>query len=68
MNNINGYCQYSTPCSWCTKWNKKCDKQIENNKNDICSDCINEGNLEFCKDCLSEIKCGRAPFRFQYYY
>ena len=21
-------CAYSTPCGWCTKWDKKCDKRI----------------------------------------
>ena len=21
-------CIYSTPCGWCTKWDKKCDKKI----------------------------------------
>lgn len=21
-------CQYETPCGWCTKWDKKCDKKI----------------------------------------
>lgn len=26
--NITGICTYSTPCSWCTKWDKKCDKSI----------------------------------------
>lgn len=20
-------CTYSTPCGWCTKWDKKCDKK-----------------------------------------
>ena len=22
-------CQYETPCGWCCKWDKKCDKKIE---------------------------------------
>jgi hypothetical protein len=22
------FCPYETPCGWCTKWNKKCDKKI----------------------------------------
>ena len=26
--NITGICQYETPCGWCTKWDKKCDKKI----------------------------------------
>ena len=21
-------CHYETPCGWCTKWDKKCDKKI----------------------------------------
>ena len=21
-------CTYSTPCGWCVKWDKKCDKKI----------------------------------------
>ena len=21
-------CTYETPCGWCTKWEKKCDKKI----------------------------------------
>ena len=21
-------CTYSTPCGWCNKWDKKCDRQI----------------------------------------
>ena len=21
-------CPYETPCGWCTKWDKKCDKKI----------------------------------------
>lgn len=26
--NITGVCPYETPCGWCTKWDKKCDKKI----------------------------------------
>lgn len=22
------YCTYCTPCGWCSKWDKKCDKKI----------------------------------------
>lgn len=28
LNPITGLCTYSTPCGWCTKWDKKCDKKI----------------------------------------
>lgn len=26
--NITGICAYETPCGWCSKWDKKCDKKI----------------------------------------
>ena len=26
--NIAGICPYETPCGWCSKWDKKCDKKI----------------------------------------
>ena len=26
--NIIGVCTYETPCGWCSKWDKKCDKKI----------------------------------------
>ena len=26
--NITGICPYETPCGWCAKWDKKCDKKI----------------------------------------
>ena len=22
-------CVYETPCGWCSKWDKKCDKMVE---------------------------------------
>ena len=26
--NLTGICSYETPCGWCSKWDKKCDKKI----------------------------------------
>lgn len=26
--NITGICPYETPCGWCSKWDKKCDKKM----------------------------------------
>ena len=26
--NIIGICPYETPCGWCSKWDKECDKKI----------------------------------------
>lgn len=28
LNPLTMQCTYSTPCGWCTKWDKKCDKKI----------------------------------------
>lgn len=28
LNPITMQCTYSTPCGWCAKWDKKCDKKI----------------------------------------
>ena len=28
ISSIEIMCQYETPCGWCTKWDKKCDKKI----------------------------------------
>ncbi len=27
MNNMLGECDYRTPCYWCVKWDKPCDKK-----------------------------------------
>lgn len=29
-NPLTGQCVYSTPCSWCVKFDKKCDRKISN--------------------------------------
>lgn len=26
-------CVYQTPCGWCSKWDKKCDRKIGNTEN-----------------------------------
>ena len=28
LNPLTMQCTYSTPCGWCTKWDKKCDKKV----------------------------------------
>ena len=28
LNSLTMQCTYSTPCGWCAKWDKKCDKKI----------------------------------------
>lgn len=34
LNPLTMQCIYSTPCGWCTKWDKKCDKKIGCDKSD----------------------------------
>ena len=51
-NPITMLCTYSTPCGWCTKWDKKCDKKIG---------CGNDVELRRRKDeALEWIKSGKG--------
>lgn len=56
-----GMCDYRTPCGWCSKWDKKCDKKIgtttstkintnQFNENDIA---ITKADIftKYCRDC-----------------
>lgn len=52
-----GMCDYRTPCGWCSKWDKKCDKKIgttvptnQFNENDIAITKA-ENFTKFCRDC-----------------
>lgn len=56
-----GMCDYRTPCGWCSKWDKKCDKKIgpatqintnQFNENDMA---ITKADIftKFCRDCPS---------------
>ena len=50
-------CTYETPCGWCAKWDKKCDKKIPacqlNLPIDPCSECIvSDWSSSNCKVCL----------------
>ena len=60
--NITGICPYETPCGWCTKWDKKCDKKIGydasskekyGNIFNPCYDCARRGprSSPECKEC-----------------
>ena len=42
-------CAYSTPCGWCTKWDKKCDRKIRHGK-DKDLRCIKAGHGLHCTD------------------
>ena len=56
-------CIYETPCGWCTKWDKECDKKIGPiSKNKVlsqapCLDCCHFNQVpspECCKRCNGE--------------
>lgn len=51
-------CVYKTPCGWCSKWDKKCDKQIQepkSNYRDPCRDCVrSQWDLPECQECNAE--------------
>ena len=66
LNPVTMQCTYSTPCGWCTKWDKKCDKRIggyptiaesvhkkvENNEKKSCSKCKHIDSISMiCSDC-----------------
>jgi hypothetical protein len=69
-------CTYSTPCGWCVKWDKKCDKKIGNNyiisetspkMNDdnspgfSCDKCVHFTELSsFCSNCHPIFKYFKA--------
>lgn len=38
-------CIYETPCGWCTKWDKKCDKKIPID-NSLLKDFVKKGYIE----------------------
>lgn len=54
-------CTYETPCGWCAKWEKKCDRKIGNSQSPeekygklvkSCDDCKHEGwSMPQCKEC-----------------
>ena len=59
-------CTYSTPCGWCCKWNKECDKKIGCEKpprglrvkTNLIDDAINISYGK-CFDCKYETLCDK---------
>ena len=41
LNPLTMQCIYSTPCGWCAKWDKKCDKKIGCDNEKAKNPCIN---------------------------
>ena len=61
-------CVYETPCGWCTKWDKKCDKKMGGDDNKpqrgLRAKCnFMEDTIDFsygkCFDCKYEVFCDR---------
>ena len=50
LNPLTMQCAYSTPCGWCTKWDKKCDKKIGNTT-------ISEAMLKSINDNSHSLSC-----------
>ena len=57
--NITGICPYETPCGYCTKWDKKCDKKIGSKPRipaPPCWECVNSRiyGMPNCEKCNRE--------------
>ena len=48
-------CTYSTPCGWCCKWDKKCDKKIGC---DLPSTSTSKGHAQ---EIIDTVKSGKLP-------
>lgn len=48
-------CHYETPCGWCCKWDKKCDKKIGRNAPLILKPKSN------AQEFIDEVKSGKLP-------
>lgn len=59
MGTIN--CIYETPCGWCSKWDKKCDKKIpERGQRTKCNpvdDAMDDTTKEYVESALANAVC-----------
>lgn len=60
LNPITMQCTYITPCGWCTKWDKKCDKKISCDHTPNQPKADNSLSLKDtrCYFCLTRYVCG----------
>lgn len=56
INPITGLCTCSTPCGWCTKWDKQCDKKIGCGESPSVT--MHESHA---RKFINEIKSGKLP-------
>lgn len=47
-------CVYETPCGWCSKWDKKCDRKMPEKNNSSIEDDINKSKTEATLACTCE--------------
>lgn len=47
-------CCYETPCGWCAKWDKKCDKKIGCTDNIL--ERVKRTNVEILNDTLEHVE------------
>ena len=54
-------CTYSTPCGWCTKWDKECDKKIPKRglraKANLIEDALEDTEKEYIKIVVTNQTC-----------
>ena len=54
-------CVYETPCGWCSKWDKKCDRKIADRGNRAkckpVDDAMDETTGEYAKEILTNKAC-----------
>lgn len=71
LNPLTMQCTYKTPCGWCAKWDKKCDKKIDGGNDKpqrglrVKDVCINCENKEACKsDADNFLVCWAHNFKY----
>lgn len=54
-------CYYKTPCGWCIKWDKKCDKKIPERglraKANLIEDALENTEKEYVKEVITNKTC-----------
>lgn len=55
LNPLTMQCTYETPCGWCAKWDKKCDKKIGCDSHSL------PMPESHARKIINEIKSGKLP-------
>lgn len=56
-------CVYETPCGWCTKWDKKCDRKIgyQNDATQYPEHVYSAFRIKVCTTCSMHEHCCKDP-------